>query len=88
MPYENNGDTKQQLQVQWRYSRTYDPDGEVYRSTHGIEGIVTHVDLDDRWAASLRDGSGTYSTLGVYDTIEEARDALRRQGIWHDVPHA
>lgn len=84
MPYENGDDTKQQ--VQWKHSRRYAP--EVYRSTHGIEGIVSHVSLGDRWAASLRDGSGIYSTLGVFDTVEEARDALRRQGIWHDVPHA
>lgn len=81
MPYENS-DTK----PDYNYRR---PDEtEVYRSTHGIEGIVSHVRLGDRWAAALRDGSGIYSTLGVFATREEARDALRRKGLWDGLPHA
>lgn len=81
MPHENT-DTK----PDYNYRR---PDEtEVYRSTHGIEGIVSHVRLGDRWAAALRDGSGIYSTLGVFATREEARDALRRKGLWDGLPHA
>lgn len=81
MPYETH-DTKSDC----TYRRPDEP--EVYYSANGIQGCVAHMRLGDRWAASVCHANGKPKTLGIFATREEARNALRKQGIWDGLPHA
>lgn len=48
---------------------------------------VTHLTLRDQWSAWVRDAHGRYEHE-VFDTREEALDALRKKGAWDGLPHA
>ena len=61
--------------------------GRTYKDREGREAGISWLRLRGQWSAWVRDARGCYEHE-IFDTREEAVEALRRAGSWEGLPDA